>query len=360
MTAPSPTTSASSSRRAHRRPAPLRPPALRVPRYDHVFLFYFENQDVHAIVGNRRQAPYFNSLLPQGSELGDFFAEEHPSDANYLALAGGSAFGIPLDDPLEYDSQYTIHARNIGDLVDAAHETWRAYNAERRRPVRRHRARLLLGRRPAVPVLRRHPAAAGLLRHPRPAAGVDGARPRQRRDDAQLRLGRLQRLRRHGGMRHPRRRPLPEAAARRRSCARRPGGPSGRWPSSPGTRTTTTTSDPRNGSRRSSSGSRRGQARLRLAGPLHALQPAAHDRGRAGAGASHRQRPLRPAGQRRLHARPVPDSAAPPRRPAHGRARAADRVRRQLAGRAPSPRSRLPPARAGKPIAWGATRRRSR
>ncbi len=112
----------------HRRPAPLRPPAMRVPHYDHVFLFYFENQDVHAIIGNRRQAPYFNSLLSQGSELGRFFAEEHPSDANYLALAGGSAFGIPLDDPLEYDSQYTIRARNIGDLVNAAHETWRAYN----------------------------------------------------------------------------------------------------------------------------------------------------------------------------------------------------------------------------------------
>jgi YVTN family beta-propeller protein len=112
----------------HRRPAALRPPAVRVPRYDHVFLFYFENQDVHAIVGNRRQAPYYNSLLSQGSQLGNFFAEEHPSDANYLALAGGSAFGIPLDDPLEYDSQYTIHAPNIGDLVTAAHQTWKAYN----------------------------------------------------------------------------------------------------------------------------------------------------------------------------------------------------------------------------------------
>jgi phosphatidylinositol-3-phosphatase len=68
-----------------------------VPRYDHVFLLYFENQDVHAVVGNRRQAPFYNSLLAQGSQLGNFFAEEHPSDANYLALAGGSAFGIPLD-----------------------------------------------------------------------------------------------------------------------------------------------------------------------------------------------------------------------------------------------------------------------
>ena len=112
----------------HRRPAPLRAPAMRVPHYDHVFLFYFENQDVHALIGNRRQAPYVNSLLSQGSELGRFFAEEHPSDANYLALAGGGAFGIPLDDPLEYDSQYTIRARNIGDLVNAGHETWRAYN----------------------------------------------------------------------------------------------------------------------------------------------------------------------------------------------------------------------------------------
>ena len=88
----------------HRSPAALTPPAVRVPRYDHVFLFYFENQDVPAIVGNRRQAPYFNSLVPQGSELGQVFAEEHPSDANYLALAGGSAFGLPLDNPLEYDS----------------------------------------------------------------------------------------------------------------------------------------------------------------------------------------------------------------------------------------------------------------
>ena len=112
----------------HRRPAPLRAPALHVPRYDHVFLFYFENQDVHAIVGNRRQAPFYNSLLAQGSQLGDLFAEEHPSDANYLALAGGSAFGIPLDNPLEYDSQYTIHAPNIGDLVNAAGESWKAYN----------------------------------------------------------------------------------------------------------------------------------------------------------------------------------------------------------------------------------------
>jgi len=110
-----------------RRPAPLTPPAAHVPRYQHVFLFYFENEDLGAVLGNTKQAPFLNSLVPHSSVLANFFAEEHPSDANYLALAGGSAFGVPLTDPLELNPQYTIHARNIGDLISARHETWKTY-----------------------------------------------------------------------------------------------------------------------------------------------------------------------------------------------------------------------------------------
>ena len=106
--------------RPARRPPAIVPPAAHVPRFDHVFLFYFENEDFRAVIGNHKQAPYLNSLLPEGSLLANFFAEEHPSDANYLALAGGSAFGIPPDDPLEANPRYTIVAPNIGDLVDAA------------------------------------------------------------------------------------------------------------------------------------------------------------------------------------------------------------------------------------------------
>jgi YVTN family beta-propeller protein len=109
------------------RRAVLRPPAAHVPPYQHVFLFYFENEDFSSVIGNTRQAPYLNSLLPHASLLSNFFAEEHPSDGNYLALAGGSTFGIPLDDPLEENSHYTIRAPDIGDLADAAHENWKAY-----------------------------------------------------------------------------------------------------------------------------------------------------------------------------------------------------------------------------------------
>ncbi len=107
--------------------ARLRPPAAHVPRFAHVFLFYFENQDYGSVIGDIRRAPYLNSLLPRASVLANFYAEEHPSDGNYLAIAGGSTFGIPLTDPLESDPLYTIHARNIGDLINAAHETWKGY-----------------------------------------------------------------------------------------------------------------------------------------------------------------------------------------------------------------------------------------
>jgi len=105
----------------------LIPAPAHVPRFDHVFLFMFENQDFRSVIGNRKQAPYINSLLPHGSLLTNLFAEEHPSDGNYLAIAGGSVFGIPLTNPLEINPRYTIHRRNIGDLINAAHETWRAY-----------------------------------------------------------------------------------------------------------------------------------------------------------------------------------------------------------------------------------------
>jgi YVTN family beta-propeller protein len=105
----------------------LTAPAAKVPPFQHVFLFYFENEDFGSVIGNTRQAPFLNSLLPHASLLSNFFAEEHPSDGNYLALAGGSTFGIPLNDPLEENSQYTIRAPNIGDLVDAARESWKAY-----------------------------------------------------------------------------------------------------------------------------------------------------------------------------------------------------------------------------------------
>ena len=109
------------------RPAALRPPAARVPRYQHVFLFYFENQDFRSLIGDTARAPYLNRLLHSGSLLASTFAEEHPSDGNYLALAGGSVFGVPLTNPLEENPLYTIRAPSIASLLDTAREPWKGY-----------------------------------------------------------------------------------------------------------------------------------------------------------------------------------------------------------------------------------------
>jgi hypothetical protein len=82
------------------------PPAGDVPGYQHVFLFYVENEDYSQVIGNTKQAP---------------------SDANYLALAGGSAFGVLLTDPEEENPLYNIDAANIGDLIAGSGESWKAH-----------------------------------------------------------------------------------------------------------------------------------------------------------------------------------------------------------------------------------------
>jgi len=51
----------------------------------------------------------------------------HATAANYLALAGGSAFGVPLTDPEEENPLYNIDAANIGDLIAGSGESWKAY-----------------------------------------------------------------------------------------------------------------------------------------------------------------------------------------------------------------------------------------
>lgn len=109
-----------------REPRAIRPPHGSVPSYDHVFVVMMENQDYADIIGNHRDAPFLNRLLPQGASFASMYAEVHPSDPNYLALAAGSTFHI-MGNPIESHPHMQIHARNIGDLVHRAGKTWRAY-----------------------------------------------------------------------------------------------------------------------------------------------------------------------------------------------------------------------------------------
>ncbi|NUR29940.1 MAG: hypothetical protein HOV83_29500 [Catenulispora sp.] len=105
-------------------PAPaLTAPASAVPAFDHVFLVYMENQDYSGIIGNTSQAPYINSLLPKASSLSQAYATTHPSDPNYVALAAGGLYGLH-DNSV---STTTINAPHVGNSVDNAGKTWKAY-----------------------------------------------------------------------------------------------------------------------------------------------------------------------------------------------------------------------------------------
>ncbi|NUP48385.1 MAG: hypothetical protein HOW97_13915 [Catenulispora sp.] len=105
-------------------PAPaLTAPASSVPGFDHVFLVYMENQDYSGIIGNTSQAPYINSLLSQGTSLSQAYATTHPSDPNYVALAAGGLYGLH-DNSV---STTTINAPHVGNSVDNAGKTWKAY-----------------------------------------------------------------------------------------------------------------------------------------------------------------------------------------------------------------------------------------
>jgi hypothetical protein len=68
-----------------------------VPRYDHVFVIVEENKD-YAQILDPAAAPNIAGLAARYGNATQFFAEVHPSEANYVALLGGDTFGIHDDD----------------------------------------------------------------------------------------------------------------------------------------------------------------------------------------------------------------------------------------------------------------------
>lgn len=80
-----------------------------------------ENHSYDQIIGNP-QAPYINALAKQGAIATAYHAVAHPSLPNYLALAGGSTFGITSD-----CTTCWVAAGNIADSLEAAGKSWKGY-----------------------------------------------------------------------------------------------------------------------------------------------------------------------------------------------------------------------------------------
>jgi hypothetical protein len=97
------------------------PAASAVPRFSHVFLIVMENRAAASIYGGGAD-PYLHALARRYSVATAFYAVAHPSLPNYLALLGGSTFGVTSDCSACY-----VRAPNLVDRLEGAHKSWGAY-----------------------------------------------------------------------------------------------------------------------------------------------------------------------------------------------------------------------------------------
>ena len=95
------------------------------PLYDHVFLLVMENEGYNQMVGNR-YAPILNALANYYGVATEYTGVADPSEPNYVAMLGGSSFGIRSDDPYWFPGQ-TVNAANLMSQLEGIGKTWRGY-----------------------------------------------------------------------------------------------------------------------------------------------------------------------------------------------------------------------------------------
>jgi hypothetical protein len=97
--------------------------AAKVASYDHIFVIMEENHEYSQIIGNAN-APNINAYASTYGLATNYDSVTHPSAPNYVALMGGSYFGIQDDDA------WQTHKQKHPDLtsqLDAAGVTWKGY-----------------------------------------------------------------------------------------------------------------------------------------------------------------------------------------------------------------------------------------
>jgi hypothetical protein len=103
--------------------ATLTPPPAQVPAFDHVFMVMMENTDYSAVIGDTTDAPFINSLATGGTLLTNSSGTYHPSDENYLAIAGGDNY---VSGAIYYPNIH-VAASHLGDRIEAVGKTWKGY-----------------------------------------------------------------------------------------------------------------------------------------------------------------------------------------------------------------------------------------
>jgi hypothetical protein len=97
------------------------PPARLASGPAHIAVLVMENEEYADIIGNPA-APYINRLARRWALADQMYAIAHPSLPNYLALTGGSTFGIDSD-----CTACSVHATSLVTQLQKAGISWRAY-----------------------------------------------------------------------------------------------------------------------------------------------------------------------------------------------------------------------------------------
>jgi len=98
------------------------PPSV-VPGFQHVFVIMMENTNASAVLGASSHMPFLHGLMAQGATLANYHAVYHPSDENYLAIAGGDTYARGAI----YWPDIRDPHRNLGDELQARGMSWMAY-----------------------------------------------------------------------------------------------------------------------------------------------------------------------------------------------------------------------------------------
>jgi hypothetical protein len=94
-----------------------------VPVYDHVMVVVEENHGLADVIGNPA-APNLNYLARTFGLATNYFGVSHPSEPNYVALLGGSTYGVADDNPYYVNK---INAPSLISELDGAGISWKAY-----------------------------------------------------------------------------------------------------------------------------------------------------------------------------------------------------------------------------------------
>jgi len=106
-------------------PASSTSAASAFPHYDHVFVLIDENHGYNTIIGNPA-APEINALANDYGLATSYTGVADPSEPNYVAMLGGSTFGISSDDPYFFPGQ-TVSAPNLMSQMEQAGLSWKGY-----------------------------------------------------------------------------------------------------------------------------------------------------------------------------------------------------------------------------------------